>query len=64
MKSTSKTNKLHSKESSKAIFKNLTKNANIKQTEHEIFANLDNEGFNQNASEQHNYPGVQNHKPI
>jgi hypothetical protein len=32
---------------------------NPMQTEKEIFSNYNSEGFNQNPSEQQNYPGVQ-----
>lgn len=41
-------------------FKKMVKH-NPKQTEDEIFSNIDEDGFNQNASEQQNYPGVQRH---
>ncbi len=37
---------------------------NPKQTEKEIFSNADSAGFNQNPSEQQNYPGIQKHKPV
>ncbi|MDD3265945.1 MAG: hypothetical protein PHC75_02045 [Burkholderiales bacterium] len=32
------------------------------QIEDEIFSDIDKDGFNQNASEQQNYPGIQKHK--
>lgn len=50
------------KKGTKEELKNLVERQ-PEQIEKEIFTDADNEGFNQNPSEQQNYPGIQKHKP-